>query len=139
MLFDRTTLLAVAATRAKLTAEREAAIAEMRRDFAAEAEAIRQEMADARRELAAVRNELRSMNVTPEELQNIETGSYIVDIVNSLQRAANVSSPLAVAIALVRTGRALAASDQTSKTYFALELARTALELDPDIAVVRWQ
>jgi hypothetical protein len=141
MPLERSALLIVARVRETMRAEREAAIAEMQRDFAAEANAIRVEMLAARRELAAVRLELRSMNdVTPAELKNLEkSDEYISAVVDALQRAANVSSPLAVAIALVRTGRALAASDQTSKTYFALELARTALELDPDIASVRWQ
>jgi hypothetical protein len=133
MSFDRQTLLAAARARAQRAADA-AHLAE----FAREIEALRQEAALDRARLAEVRNELRSMNMTPEDLEALDQADYIVDIVDSLQRATNFADPLAIAIGLTRVARAMGASTQTAKTYLALEMARTALELDPDVGTVRW-
>jgi hypothetical protein len=138
MRLDRVALLAVAATRAKLTAERRADIEAMQRDFAAEANAIRAEMADARRELAAVRDELERTAMTPEEVKALDE-PFIADIVDSLQRAVNVASPLAISVALVRVARALGASSPENRCFLALEMLAVASQLDPDAVSARWQ
>jgi hypothetical protein len=105
--------------------------------FASEIKTLRNEMRADRHALVAARNELKGTGcMTPEEVRALEE-PFIADIIGALQRAVQVSSPLAIAVGLIRVARALAASDQISKTFLALELARTALELDPDIAVVR--
>jgi hypothetical protein len=60
--FDRTTLLAVAAARAKLTAERRADISQLEAWFSVELSAFRQELFAARRELRQARIELERLN-----------------------------------------------------------------------------
>jgi hypothetical protein len=140
MHLGRPVLLAIARTRATMQVERAAAITEMQREFAAEASAIRQEMADARRELAAVRNELRGMNVTTaEELKVLDEQPFITAIIASLQAAVDVATPLGVAVALVRTARALGGSSPEDRCFLALEMLAVASQLDPDAVSARWQ
>jgi hypothetical protein len=148
---DRSAKIAIAGVRARLRAERRVELEGLRTEIAAiratdaaelarfanEIETLRNEMRADRRELAEARAELRPA-MTPEDLEVIDEAHYIVDIVTSLQRATQFAGPLAIAVGLTRVARALGASTSESRTYLALEMARTAIELDPDIAVVRW-
>jgi hypothetical protein len=131
-MLDRQTLIVTARARAQHAAD-----AAQLAEFAREIAAIREEAAADRRELAEVRNELR-ITMTAEELRALDE-PFIADIVDSLQRAVNVASPLAVAIGLVRTARALGASSPENRTSLALEMLRVVLEIDPDVVSARWQ
>jgi hypothetical protein len=129
MSFDRPTLLVAAHARAQRAAD----AAELAW-FAREIEALRQEAAADRRELAELR-----IAMTPNDLEVLDEAHYIVEIVDSLRRATQFADPLAIAIGLVRTARAMGASTPEARTFLALEMIRTAISLDPDVDRARWQ
>jgi hypothetical protein len=134
MLLDRQALLVAARARVQRAAD-----AAQRAAFAREIAEIREEAAADRRELAMARAELRTRQMTEEDIEALDQADYIVDIVDSLQRATNFADPLAIAIGLVRVARAMGASTPEARTFLALEMIRTAVSLDPDTAVGRWQ
>jgi hypothetical protein len=152
MHLDRSAKIAIAGVRARLRAERRAELEGLRNEiaairatdaaelarFASEIETLRKEMRADRRALAEARAEARTA-MTPEDLEALDETHYITDIVDSLQRATNFADPLAIAIGLVRTARAMGASTPEARTFLALEMIRTAISLDPDTAVGRWQ
>jgi hypothetical protein len=77
--------------------------------------------------------------MTPNDLEVLDEAHYIVEIVDSLRRATQFADPLAIAIGLVRTARAMGASTPEARTFLALEMIRTAISLDPDVDRARWQ
>jgi hypothetical protein len=133
MSLSRETLLVAARARAQRAADAAQLAA-----FAREIAEIRAEAAADRRRLVEVRREFERIAMTAEELKNLDE-PFIADIVDSLQRAVNVASPLAVAIGLVRTARALGASSPEDRCFLALEMLAVASQLDPDVMGARWQ
>jgi hypothetical protein len=126
----------VDALRNQLDAIRAADAAELAR-FANEIEMLRNEMRADRRALAEARNEVRT-TMTAEEIRALEE-PFIADIVGALQRAVQVSSPLAIAVGLTRVARALGASSPENRCFLALEMLAVASQLDPDAMGAKWQ
>jgi hypothetical protein len=151
MHLDRCAKLAIAGVRARLSRERRAEVAALRNQleaihaanaaqlaaFASEIKMLRSEMRADRHALVEARNEAR-IAMTAEELKSLDQ-PFIADIVDSLQRAVDVSSPLATAIALVRTARALGASSPEDRCFLALEMLAVASQLDADVMGAKWQ
>jgi hypothetical protein len=80
----------------------------------------------------------KDSHVAPEDQVAFEHANFVIEIVRQIMREKRDDN-FDTCTFLIGIAAALAHADPAHRTAIACHLIRTALELDPDCGVVRWQ